>query len=64
MSGAKNCKLYYSFMPLDRRFDDSPFFLSDFNKKDDKETLGIPVLWLINNDKVKLTWGKDILSLG
>lgn len=26
----------YSFMPPDRRFDDSPFFLPDFNEKDDK----------------------------
>ena len=26
----------YSFMPPDRRFDESPFFLPDFNEKDDK----------------------------
>lgn len=26
----------YSFMPPDRRFDDNPFFLPDFNEKDDK----------------------------
>lgn len=26
----------YSFSPPDRRFDDSPFFLPDFNEKDDK----------------------------